>query len=150
VPAIREALAKALEDQGYEVLLAADGEEAMERLHGQRTDLVLLDLNKPVKNGWNTFEEVLSLNPTQSIILLAERSSAGEWEITGHPTWLVEKPVCLPVMLDSVRKALAESELGRARLNAARPPFQHFTRTHQARVPTTWTCEHWDHWGINE
>jgi two-component system, chemotaxis family, chemotaxis protein CheY len=147
---VREAMAKVLRDQGYEVILAADGREALERLQGQRTDLVLLDLNKPVKNCWNTFEEVLSLNPMQSVILLAERCSAGEWEITGHPTWLVEKPVCLPVMLDSVKRALAES----ASCHICDSPGEHSSprpiKPRQASAASLDRCEYWDHYGIND
>ena len=44
---IREGLGKALEMEGYEVLLAADGQEAFERIGEDEVDLVIADLKMP-------------------------------------------------------------------------------------------------------
>jgi two-component system, OmpR family, alkaline phosphatase synthesis response regulator PhoP len=44
---LRETLAEALEAEGYRVVTAADGREALERFRGDRPDLVLLDLMLP-------------------------------------------------------------------------------------------------------
>ena len=44
---LRETLAEALEAEGYRVVTAADGREALERFRAERPDLVLLDLMLP-------------------------------------------------------------------------------------------------------
>ena len=56
---IRETMAALLEDEGFAVLQAANGEEGLARLRAA-TDpcLVLLDLWMPVMNGWQTAEEL--------------------------------------------------------------------------------------------
>lgn len=50
--AIRETVAVALEEQGYQVLQAADGRQALELVHtAERLDLMILDLMLPGLNG---------------------------------------------------------------------------------------------------
>jgi CheY-like chemotaxis protein len=47
-----------LEFEGYEVVEAADGETAMERLREQRVDAVLLDVMMPRMDGWQVLETI--------------------------------------------------------------------------------------------
>ena len=47
-----------LEFEGYEVVEASDGEEAMERLREQRFDVMLLDVMMPKMDGWQVLEAV--------------------------------------------------------------------------------------------
>ena len=41
-----------LEDEGYEVEVANDGEEGLELILSERPDLVMLDVMMPKLNGW--------------------------------------------------------------------------------------------------
>src|SRR5262249_41128684 len=51
---IRQALAELLEDEEYQVLLAANGKEALELVaNGPRPDVILLDVMMPVMDGWH-------------------------------------------------------------------------------------------------
>ena len=50
--AIRSLLQEYLEDRGYRVILAADGEEGISAFHSGRPDLVLIDFLLPKKNGF--------------------------------------------------------------------------------------------------
>lgn len=43
-----------LEDQGYEVVEAYDGREALEMVEQEKPDLVLLDVIMPIMDGWQT------------------------------------------------------------------------------------------------
>jgi CheY-like chemotaxis protein len=47
-----------LEFEGYEVVEASDGVQAMERLREQRFDVVLLDVMMPKMDGWQVLEAV--------------------------------------------------------------------------------------------
>jgi two-component system, OmpR family, alkaline phosphatase synthesis response regulator PhoP len=47
-----------LEFEGYEVVEASDGEQAMQRLREQRFDVVLLDVMMPKMDGWQVLEAV--------------------------------------------------------------------------------------------
>src|SRR4051795_2631616 len=47
-----------LETAGHEVLLAADGMKALERIEADRPDAVLLDVMMPVLDGWGVLEKL--------------------------------------------------------------------------------------------
>jgi CheY-like chemotaxis protein len=53
---IREALTEALEQEGYRVRIARNGEEALAQAHELPPDLILLDLMMPVMSGWQFLE----------------------------------------------------------------------------------------------
>jgi putative two-component system response regulator len=57
-PAIRQILLRLLEENDYLVLTAANGVEAIEVATAAKPDLVLLDLNMPIKDGWKTFKQL--------------------------------------------------------------------------------------------
>jgi DNA-binding response OmpR family regulator len=47
-----------LEREGYEVLTAADGEEALEAARTERPDLCILDVMMPKRNGFDVLREI--------------------------------------------------------------------------------------------
>ena len=55
---LRNILAKKLEKEGYEVVVAADGEKGMESVRNENPDIVLLDILLPKKNGYQILEEM--------------------------------------------------------------------------------------------
>jgi two-component system response regulator AtoC len=59
---IRWTLQQNLEKEGYEVLLAETGEEALEKVKDEAPDLVLLDIKLPGMDGYEVLEEVLKID----------------------------------------------------------------------------------------
>ncbi len=57
-PVIQRLLQVNLEMEGYEVELASDGEEALEKVRSFRPDCVLLDIMMPKKDGWQVCAEI--------------------------------------------------------------------------------------------
>lgn len=57
-PEIRESLELVLETEGYHVLLAGDGQEALDQLDRHRVDLILADIAMPRMNGYQLYERV--------------------------------------------------------------------------------------------
>jgi DNA-binding response OmpR family regulator len=53
-----EFLEKRLKHEGYDVVTAFDGEEALTRVKEDNPDLILLDLMLPKKNGFEVLKEV--------------------------------------------------------------------------------------------
>jgi CheY-like chemotaxis protein len=51
-PAIRETVTECLEDEGYRVVTAADGAQGLTAAERERPDVILLDMNMPVLDGW--------------------------------------------------------------------------------------------------
>ena len=59
-PHILEAVAFVARKEGYTVLTAEDGEAALRVARAERPGLVLLDLNMPIKSGYQVCEELKS------------------------------------------------------------------------------------------
>lgn len=57
-PSSRELLRRFLESKGHEVLLAANGMEALERFEAGGADLILLDVMMPKLDGWAVLREI--------------------------------------------------------------------------------------------
>ncbi len=57
-PDIRRLVADILRDEGYRVLTAADGQEALALIRRRAPALVLLDLQMPLLTGWDVLERL--------------------------------------------------------------------------------------------
>ena len=110
---IREGLGQALEMDGYETYLAADGEEALRLFAEEEIDLVLTDLRMPRLSGEEVLRRVVSDHPAVPVIIL-----------TGHGTIenavnamrdgaydFLTKPVNLDHLSLLVKRALSTREL---------------------------------------
>ena len=60
-------LAQELDDLGYDVVTASNGLEALERVHSQRPDLVLLDIMMPVLDGFAVLERLKADDATRDL-----------------------------------------------------------------------------------
>jgi len=54
----RDMLSRRLARRGYEMLLAEDGEQAVRIALTEQPDIVLMDMNLPLKDGWNAAREI--------------------------------------------------------------------------------------------
>ena len=68
-PTVRDSLNDVLLSEGYVVMPAENGQQALDLANQSPVDLVLLDLNMPVKNGWDTFEQFTREHPLIPIII---------------------------------------------------------------------------------
>ncbi len=68
---VRDVAESILEDFGYEVMIADDGLQALEIFedHGEKIDLVLLDMTMPRLDGAETFRELRRMRPGLRVIL---------------------------------------------------------------------------------
>jgi DNA-binding response OmpR family regulator len=106
--AIRAALGKVLAAEDFDVLTAADAEEAMPLFDGCNVDLLLLDLSLPTKNGWDLFEHFSDINPLVPIIILTGQPE-GEDSCDGSAgDAMLEKPVDVTLLIESIAALLAE------------------------------------------
>ncbi len=69
---ICEVLKLYLESDGYEVKIATDGDEALERLGSFDPDLVLLDIMMPKKDGWQVCREIREQKNTPIVMISAK------------------------------------------------------------------------------
>jgi CheY-like chemotaxis protein len=109
-PAIRQILVRLLNDEGFTVLTAANGLEALVLASSAKFDLVLLDLNMPVKDGWETFEQLSADNPLMPIILITARPNQFFPALASGAGALLEKPLDFTKLFQTIRDLLDESE----------------------------------------
>lgn len=55
---IADAVKSILEDEGYHVVVCANGREALQRLDATRPDLAIVDIMMPVMNGFETIRAI--------------------------------------------------------------------------------------------
>jgi len=93
---LRQLVAELLSWHGYDVVLAQHGREALERLCEHCPDLVLLDLNMPVMDGWQfRAEQRRLLEPDLvniPVLILSGADSADQHAATLDAVGAIEKP----------------------------------------------------------
>jgi two-component system chemotaxis response regulator CheY len=102
-PDILQTLALCLSTEGYRVLMASNGKEALEVLKSAHPAAILLDLMMPVMDGWQFVAELdrLGERPAPLLILSADRAVQGhavKLKASGH----LAKPFDLDELLGKV------------------------------------------------
>lgn len=69
---IAELLRLYLEKEGYTVVLAADGEQAIERFNAENPDIVLLDIMMPKLDGWQVCRDIRKKSNCPIIMITAK------------------------------------------------------------------------------
>ena len=110
---IRETLSGIFQDEGYNVITAGSGEEALKILKEQSPDLVLLDVWLSGIDGIETLQEIKKTNPELPVVII---SGHGNIELAVKATHVgaydfLEKPLSLERVLLVARRALEKRTL---------------------------------------
>ncbi len=62
---VLDIMARKIQEQGYDVVKASDGNDALEKIIREAPDVILLDINMPGRNGFEILKDVRE-NPTAS------------------------------------------------------------------------------------
>jgi two-component system OmpR family response regulator len=105
---VRAMLFAALSDEGYEVITAADGEEAINAVRHRPPDVILLDLMMPRVSGWGFCERYArEPGPHAPIIVITAVAS----QVVRMPEQgiarILPKPFSVDAVLRHVERALA-------------------------------------------
>ena len=107
-PSILQSLSGLLSDEGFEVLTAANGYEALKIVDTEFPDLVLLDIWMPGIDGIETLKEIKKDNPYIQVIII---SGHGTIETAVKATKLgafdlIEKPLSIDKIIVAINNAL--------------------------------------------
>jgi CheY-like chemotaxis protein len=106
----RELLRTVLEKQGYAVIEAGDGEEALRQARADSLDLILLDLQMPIRNGYDVLGELRQDPQYAAIPVIALTASAmqGDREkaLAAGFTGYLTKPLALAHLRDEIQRLL--------------------------------------------
>ena len=115
-PSIREILAIQLSRMGYDVTIAADGEEGLEAYKKEKPDLILLDMMKPRLDGISVCQQIRALEKQSGgrvpILFLTARDTRHDKTsaaLSGGDDF-VAKPVSMQELRDRV-----DAVIGKAR-----------------------------------
>jgi len=110
-PQIRRVLRATLSAQGYAILEARNGAEAVEIMHGERPDLVLLDMNMPAMDGLETCRAI-RVDSEVPIIMLTVRGAEKDkvQALDAGADDYVVKPFGMAELLARIRAALRRAE----------------------------------------
>ena len=105
---IRQVVGLALRGEGYDVVEAGDGKEALEKLDGQKIDLIISDVNMPVMDGVTMLLEVkkhpkYKFTPVLMFTTEAGADMKAKGQQAGAKAWIV-KPFQPDVLLSAVSK----------------------------------------------
>jgi len=103
--AIRDALRIALEDAGYEVIVAVDGRQALARLQ-PRPALLIVDLMMPELDGWELIGELARTAPLADIPVCV--LSAIATHAPPEARAVLRKPVDLDELLATVERLIRD------------------------------------------
>ena len=109
----RDMLSRRLSRQGYEVVIAFDGEAGLNMAGSESPDLILLDMSLPIIDGWEAARRLKADPNTKAIPVIAltahamssDRDKALEAGCDEYDT----KPVELPRLLEKMQTLLART-----------------------------------------
>jgi two-component system cell cycle response regulator DivK len=108
----RDMLSRRLIKKGYEVVMALDGEQALEMAQAEAPDLILMDISLPGLDGWEATRRLKARPETQAIpiIALTAHAMAGDKEkcLEAGCNDYDTKPVEFPRLLGKIQDLLGK------------------------------------------
>lgn len=108
----RDMLSRRLQRRGYEVVMAVNGQEGVDMTVSEQPVIVLMDMNLPIKDGWQATEEIKANPATKDIPVIAltahamtcERQRILEAGCDEYET----KPIDFPRLLTKIKELSGE------------------------------------------
>ena len=99
-------LSRRLKRRGFDVVLAVDGQEGVDKAHAEHPDLILLDMNLPIIDGWTAAGMIKADGATAGIpiIALTAHAMSGDREkaIAAGCNDYHPKPIDFPRLLTQI------------------------------------------------
>ena len=110
----RDMLSRRLVRQGYEVVVAIDGGEAVSMAASEKPDVILMDMSLPVMDGWEATRRVKAAPATRAIPVIALTANAlvedRERALAAGCDDFDTKPVELPRLLEKIKTRLGTTD----------------------------------------
>lgn len=102
----RDMLSRRLDKRGYDVITAIDGQQAVDKASESRPDLILMDMELPVKDGWTASREIKALPNNIPIIALTAHALSGDREkaLDAGCDAYATKPIDFPALLNLIEE----------------------------------------------
>ncbi|MGB2762498.1 MAG: response regulator [Minisyncoccales bacterium] len=113
---ISRAYKDGLERAGFEVIIASDGVEAVNKIKSEALDLILLDLIMPIKNGFEVLSEIKmmdhDLKKISVVILsnLGQDSDVEKGKALGAVDYLIKTDFSMKEVIEKVKFYIAKKK----------------------------------------
>ncbi|MCD6526590.1 MAG: sigma-54-dependent Fis family transcriptional regulator, partial [Desulfuromonas sp.] len=110
---IRESITGILQDEGFQVITASDGVQALESVNDDKPDLVLLDIWMPGMDGIETLKQLRTRHDDIQVIMMSGHATI-ETAVTATKLGaydFIEKPLSLEKLLVCIHNALKVNQL---------------------------------------
>ncbi|MBT4850319.1 response regulator [Candidatus Parcubacteria bacterium] len=120
---LRKVYQSELGDRGYDVILAVDGEEGLEKARTNDPDLIILDMIMPKKNGFEVLMELQEDEKTKNIPVIILSNLGQEDDVKkgldlGAVDYLIKDDITLTAIMDKVNQYLhSKSQSKEAKTN---------------------------------
>lgn len=101
---ILDTVSSILSGEGYEVVSAASGQEALEAVARKQPGLILLDMRMPVMDGWAVARALRSQGISVPIVVMTAAESAKRWADEVGAEGYLAKPFGLDELLAAVER----------------------------------------------
>ena len=109
----RDMLSRRLERKGHQVVIAVDGQQAIDLAASEKPDLILMDMSLPVMDGWEATRRLKADGQTKQIPIIAltahampeDERKAREAGCNDYDT----KPIELPRLLEKIEALLGSA-----------------------------------------
>lgn len=96
-----------LAEEGYQVISAPDGRQALQTLRENAPDLIVLDINMPVMDGLDTLSQIMEINSSVPVVIntayVSYKESFTSWSADAY----VVKSSDLSELKQTIRTLLA-------------------------------------------
>jgi CheY-like chemotaxis protein len=106
----RDMLSRRLTRNGFEVVIAVNGQEGVDLATSSKPDLILMDMSLPILDGWEATRQVKANPATKAIPVIALTAHAmvqdKEKALAAGCDEFDTKPVELPRLLEKIKSLL--------------------------------------------
>ena len=103
-PAILATVYEALDLEGFPVVTARNGREALDELAVHRPSLVLLDMRMPVLDGWGFMRAIREQGLSLTVVVMTAAADAGRWGREIGAQAVLAKPFELDDLIHAVER----------------------------------------------
>ena len=109
----RDMLSRRLVRNGYDVVIAVNGQEGLDMATGEKPDLILMDMSLPVLDGWEATRRLKADPATASIPVIALTAHAMESDkekaLAAGCDDFDTKPIELPRLLEKMKAFVSDA-----------------------------------------
>lgn len=101
-----------LQNEGYGIISASNGKEALEIIKGQLPDIIIMDINMPKMDGFDTMGRILSENKDIPVIINTAYSNYKDNYMSWAADAYIVKSSDLSELKDKIKEILTERASG--------------------------------------